>query len=70
MPINMNCSKCGQIEKLKESIDVAQNNTPMIRGSCPTCGKWIMWVPYKESYLVKDLLVKEFQRICSEANNG
>jgi len=47
---------------LKEKIEKFDNGKFHIRGSCSQCGKWIRWVPFKDSYLIEDLLRQEWKK--------
>ncbi len=42
---------------LKESLQLFEATGVIhVRGDCPKCDKWIMWIPYKDSKIVQDLL--------------
>ena len=61
MNLGTTCS-CGEKlyqKDLVENLNVASNGMLQVRGKCPKCDKWIEWVSYKESKLVKKAL-KEF----------
>lgn len=59
----LNCSKCGHISELKEDLHKAKNDMIMIRGSCPSCQKWLKWVPYGDSEIVKELLKRAYNSL-------
>ena len=51
------CNRClNTIDSLEESIQRASNGVFHIRGECPTCGAWIKFVPYADSYMIKQIL--------------
>lgn len=48
------CPGCGkELSRLKESFTPKKPSGYHVRGECPECGRWIKWVPYSESDLVK-----------------
>ena len=49
----MKCSGCEiEFNALSESFQAIDGGGYHIRGVCPACGKWIKWIPYKDSVLV------------------
>lgn len=53
------CRKCTYQGELDESLQKISDAVVQIRGVCTSCQSWVMWVPYKESTLVKSLLMLE-----------
>lgn len=39
-----------------ESLSRASNGMYQIRGECPKCRAFIMWIPYRDSKVVKNIL--------------
>jgi endogenous inhibitor of DNA gyrase (YacG/DUF329 family) len=60
--MNKYCFTCKKDVHLKEQLHKATNNMIMVRGSCPFCGRWIKWIPYADSELVKRILLEKFNR--------
>ena len=54
MTISKNC--------LKETLNKATNGMIQIKGQCPICLRWIKWVPYADSVLVKKILNEYYER--------
>ena len=58
----MFCYTCKKEAKLKEELHKATNDMIMVRGSCPFCNRWIKWIPYKYSEIVKKVLLDEYKK--------
>ena len=56
------CSHCCQESEIYEALQKVENVGIQIRGECWTCRRWIKWVPYKDSYLVKNILFAFYRR--------
>lgn len=54
------CFTCNKEIEVKETLNKTNNGIIQIKGACPDCGRWIKWVPYADSMIVKDLLNKKF----------
>lgn len=56
------CARCNGEVELLESLQKSKLGVVQIRGCCPNCldegnqPRWVMWIPYRESKLVKQLL--------------
>lgn len=53
------CPKCSYSGEIDESLNKTISNTIQIRGNCVKCGRWLLWVPYAESSIVKSILLRE-----------
>jgi RNase P subunit RPR2 len=60
--MKLKCPKCSYFGEVNESLNKTSNNNVQIRGTCVKCDAWIMWVPYKDSTIVKDILLKEVSK--------
>lgn len=52
----MFCVQCQKDVVRKESLKKKVDGTFMIRAECPLCGRWIRWIPYADSTLVKQAI--------------
>ena len=50
------CGSCNKQVKIHEELYEMGNGAIHIYGTCPDCGKYIMFVPFKASALVKQIL--------------
>jgi hypothetical protein len=57
-PIRCSCG-CGE---WIENAEQFKNQSIHIRGTCKRCGKFIQWIPYTESSIIKNLLLSELER--------
>ncbi len=48
--------KCGSSQRV-ETVERFSNNSLHIRGTCLECKSFIQWIPYSESYLIKNFLL-------------
>ena len=58
--IKVKCNRCLHLinqDTLIESIQRAANGVIHIRGECPLCRMWIKFVPYRDSKIIKNLLI-------------
>jgi hypothetical protein len=63
----MICHSCNhEFSCFKESFTKIATGGYHVRGECPGCGKWIKWVPYKDSVLVKKAIELYREEICQE----
>ena len=53
------CNKCSYFGEMYEHIQITKDGVPQVRGMCGKCTEWVMWVPYKDSPLVKKILLTE-----------
>lgn len=44
-----------------EAIEQFKNKSIHIRGTCSSCHKFIQWIPYTESHIIKAFLLKELE---------
>ena len=59
----MKCSGCEkEFVSPSESFQPIPGGVYHIRGVCPACGKWIKWIPYKDSVLVKEAIEEYVKR--------
>ena len=56
----LHCFTCNKDIEAKETLKKASNGMIQIKGSCPICDRWIKWIPYADSIIVKDLLNRKF----------
>lgn len=55
------CYRCNEEIEPKESLQKVREDFIQIRGDCPLCGRWIKWIPYKDSELVKSIILQAYQ---------
>ena len=61
--MSITCPACKiTTDKLKEAISPRKDGDYQIRGECPNCGRWIKWVGYADSELVKLAIHQMFIR--------
>lgn len=58
----LHCYTCHKDIDIKETLNKASNGMMQIKGACPICGRWIKWIPYADSEIVKNLLNKEYAK--------
>jgi hypothetical protein len=56
MEYKLFCLTCKKEVVPKESFKKKVDGNYMVRGECPVCGKWLKWLPYADSVLVKDAI--------------
>lgn len=54
--IKIFCPQCRKEITPKESLKIKTDGNYMIRGECPLCNKWLKWMPYADSLLVKQAI--------------
>lgn len=50
------CKDCHNIDTLEERLQKIGDGRIQIRGTCRKCKGWVMWVPYANSYIVKEIV--------------
>jgi hypothetical protein len=58
----LNCYRCIREVEPIETVQKIGDNRYQIRATCPKCGQWIKWLPYKESKLVQKALGEYYDR--------
>lgn len=58
--MKLHCFTCNKDIEAKETLNKASNGMIQIKGTCPDCNRWIKWIPYADSSIVRGLLNKEF----------
>lgn len=57
----IHCGICGSTQ-WDEEVTEFKNNTIHIKGSCKECGKFIQWIPYSESHIIKEFLKTQIKK--------
>ena len=47
----IHCATCGKIVSLRLEPQTFHDGSQHLRGSCPSCNRWIKWVPWDEPRL-------------------
>jgi hypothetical protein len=63
------CYNCNKNITPKETIKKAKNGMIQIKAKCPDCNKWIKWMPFADSIIVKELLEKEYKKNYGQTPN-
>jgi len=58
----LHCYSCDKDIEVKERLNKTSNGMIQIRGSCPHCDRWIKWIPYADSKIIKKLLEEEYAK--------
>lgn len=61
----LTCYTCNKNILPKETLKKAKNGMIQIEAKCPKCGRWLKWMPYADSIIVKELLEKEYAKTLS-----